>query len=85
MKFICNRENISADIAEIIRAFDPRALETDGGGEVRLTFTRAENSAEILLEYYELENTPKYTFEKRCWNIMNWKILRNILLKNALI
>ena len=65
MKFICNRENISADVAEIIRAFDPRALETDGGGEVHLTFTRAENSAEILLEYYESENTPKYTFEKR--------------------
>lgn len=65
MKFICNRENISADVAEIIRAFDPRALETDGGGEVRLTFTRVENSAEILLEYYESENTPKYTFEKR--------------------
>ena len=65
MKFICNRQNISADVAEIIRAFDPRALETDGGGEVRLTFTRAENSAEILLEYYESENIPKYTFEKR--------------------
>ena len=47
MKFICNRENISADVAEIIRAFDPRALETDGGGEVRLTFTRADKSAEI--------------------------------------
>ena len=65
MKFVCNKENIAADIAEVIRAFNPHALEGEDGKEVRLTFTREEKAVKILLEYSELENTPKYTFEKR--------------------
>ena len=31
MKFYCSKENMSADIAEVIRAFDPRAFEKEGG------------------------------------------------------
>ena len=65
MKFYCDRENMSADIAEVIRAFDPRAFEKEGGGEVRLTFSREENSAVILLTYTLSGENPEYTFEKR--------------------
>ena len=65
MKFVCNKENIAADIAEVIRAFNPHALEGEDGKEARLTFTREEKTVKILLEYSELENIPKYTFEKR--------------------
>ena len=54
---------MSADIAEVIRAFDPRAFEKEGGGEVRLTFSREENSAVILLTYTLSGENPEYTFE----------------------
>ena len=65
MKFYCSKENMSADIAEVIRAFDPRAFEKEGGGEVRLAFSREENSAVILLTYTLSGENPEYTFEKR--------------------
>lgn len=65
MKFYCSKENMSADIAEVIRAFDPRAFEKEGGGEVRLTFSHEENSAVILLTYTLSGENPEYTFEKR--------------------
>ena len=52
MKFYCNIENFTADIAEVIRAFTPRALEEEGGGELFLQILQhKDNSAVITLTF----------------------------------
>ena len=52
MRFFCNKDNLSADIEEILRAFGGEMLDKDDGKsvEVEIEFI-GEKQAEILLKY----------------------------------
>ena len=65
MIFECNLPNMTADIAEVIRAFCPHFEESEVEGKTSLKIEiHPDNSADILLKYYLLSEEPKYCFEK---------------------
>lgn len=66
MRFFCNKDNLSADIEEILRAFGGEMLDKDDGKsvEVEIEFI-GENQAEILLKYSDEKNNVRNTYENR--------------------
>ena len=66
MRFFCNKDNLSADIEEILRAFGGEMLDTNDGKsvEVEIEFI-GEKQAEILLKYSDEKNNVRNTYENR--------------------
>ena len=66
MRFFCNKDNLSADIEEILRAFGGEMLDKDDGKsiEVEIEFI-GEKQAEILLKFSDEKNNVRNTYENR--------------------
>ena len=64
MRFFCNKDNLSADIEEILRAFGGEMLDKDDGKsvEVEIEFIGG-SQAEILLKYSDEKNRGRYRSE----------------------